>query len=115
MFCNKNETDLNISQLMMYLRCPRKVYYINRGHETTSRLTTSYIEHLLVKELAVAYPDVVKRSSSKVENLSEELESELQRVAEEITDIYPKELADTESELMEEAIEQVGFNLKEIV
>ena len=114
MIGKKDEKEINISQLVMYLKCPRKVYYAYRGHEKRSEITAPYIEHLLLKELSIAYPDVVKRASSKVETLSEELEYELRRVSEEITAIYPKELADAETEIVKESESQVSLRIKEI-
>lgn len=85
-------------------------------------VSSQYIESLLIKELAFAYPDIVSAYSSNaegmVESVVESLETELCRVCDNIELIHPGELEGASPELMEDArsavsecIKQIGTNL----
>lgn len=113
-----DEINMNVSELLMYFRCPRQVYYLYRGHELMSDISSQYVESLLIKELAFTYPDIVSTCSSNavgvVENVTESLETELCRVCDDIELIRPGELESASSELMEDARSAVSECIKEI-
>jgi CRISPR-associated exonuclease Cas4 len=114
MFSQKNKINVNVSDILLYLRCPRQVYYTSRGHELVFDTSSSYIERMLLKELALAYPDVVNRCTSNNEAIFEQLRSEFVRAAEEIGMIYSAELKNASPELIEDARSVVHDHLSEI-
>ena len=88
MFSQKDKINVNVSEILLYLRCPRQVYYISRGHELVFDTSSAYIEEMLLKKFTLAYPNVVKRCTSNNEPILEQLQSELVRAAEEFGMIY---------------------------
>ncbi|MDF1533187.1 MAG: Dna2/Cas4 domain-containing protein [Methanosarcinaceae archaeon] len=85
-------------------------------------ISSQYIESILLKELAFAYPDVVSLYSSNdvgmVESVVENLETELCHVYDNIELIHPGELEEASPEMMEDArstvlecIKDVGTNI----
>jgi CRISPR-associated exonuclease Cas4 len=89
-----------------------------------SEISSQYIESLLIKELAFAYPDIVSAYSSNnedmVESVVESLETELCRVCDNIELIHPNELEGASLEMMKDAsarsvvsecIKEIGTNL----
>jgi len=114
----KDKIHVNVSELLLYLRCPRQVYYTRRGHELMSAATSSYIEHMLVKELALAYHDVINGCTSNNEIIFKQLETEFSRVAGDIELIHSIELMNADTELVKNAkttvhgyLEEIGVNL----
>ncbi len=81
-------------------------------------ISSKYIESMLLKELAFAYPDIVSAYSSNdvgvVESVVESLETELCRVCDNIELIRPGELEGASPELMEDARSAVSECIKEI-
>ncbi|HJH29731.1 MAG TPA: Dna2/Cas4 domain-containing protein [Methanosarcinaceae archaeon] len=118
MFRQNDEINMNVSELLMYFRCPRQVYYLYRGHELMPDISSRYIESLLIKELAFAYPDIVNACSSNdvdvVEGVVENLETELCRICDNIELIHPGELEGASPELMKDARSAVSECVKEI-
>jgi len=49
-----------VSDLVLYLSCPRQVYFVSHGHKLDRIITTEYVEHLLLKELAYVFPLLIK-------------------------------------------------------
>ncbi|MGP8321269.1 MAG: CRISPR-associated protein Cas4 [Methanosarcinaceae archaeon] len=114
MLQQNNDIKMNVSDLLMYLRCPRQVYYLNRGYKLMSGITSSYIESLLLKELSLAYPDIASAYSQNDENMIKSLETELCRVCDNIELIRPAELEDASSKLMDDARYAILECIKEI-
>ncbi len=108
------DVKMNVSDLLMYFRCPRQVYYLNRGYELIPDVTSSYIENLLLKELALAYSDIVSTYSSNDEGMINNLKIELCRVCDNIELIHPAELEGVSTKLMEDAKSAVSECIKEI-
>ncbi len=81
-------------------------------------ISSRYIESLLIKELAFAYPDIASTCSSNaegmVESVVESLETELFRVCDNIGLIRPGELEGASSELIEDARSAVSECIKKI-
>jgi CRISPR-associated exonuclease Cas4 len=112
MFLKKHKTGVNVSELVLYLACPRKVYYTSRGSSASSPVTLSYVEHLILKEMGMSYPELLKTYSSKDEEFFKSLEVLLSRAAAEVVLIYPAELKDIPAGLIEEAAVNVLSGLK---
>jgi len=49
-----------VSDLVLYLSCPRQAYFVAHGHKLNEVVTTRYVEHLLLKELAYSFPLLIK-------------------------------------------------------
>ena len=81
-------------------------------------VSSQYIESLLIKELAFAYPDIVSAYSSNDvgmgESVVESLETELGLVCDNIELIHPGELEGASPELIENARSVVSECIKEI-
>jgi CRISPR-associated exonuclease Cas4 len=114
MFLKGDKIGVNVSELVTYLLCPRKLYYACRGHEPYSDITISYIEHLLLKELGMNLPELLVSCSSKDDAMISYIEDMLSQAADELPLIYSSELADTDVELISEASKNLGSNISEI-
>ena len=114
MLRQNNEINMNVSELLMYFRCPRQVYYLYRGHELMPDISSKYIEGMLLKELALSYPDIVSAYSSNAEGMMKSLETELGHVSDNIELIRPGDLEGASSEMMEDARSAVSECVKEI-
>ena len=114
MLRQNDEINMNVSELLMYFRCPRQVYYMYRGHELMPAISSQYIESMLLKELALSYPDIVSAYSSNAEGMMKSLETEFCRVCDNIGLIRPGELEGASPELMENARSAVSECIKEI-
>ncbi len=81
-------------------------------------ISSQYIESMLLKELAFAYPDIIGAYSSNAEGMVEgvvgSLETELCRVCDNIELIRPGELEEASPEMMDDARSAVSEYLKEI-
>ncbi len=51
---------VRVSDLVLYLSCPRQAYFVSRGHRLDRAITTEYVEHLLLKELAYRFPLLIQ-------------------------------------------------------
>jgi hypothetical protein len=109
----QNRTKENVSKLKLYLRCSRQIYFVNHGYELLPDITCSYIENLLIKELGFKYPEIIKHTS-KDDGFDKILETEFNNTAENLEDIYPDELINVSSELVETAKNNVYKHLETI-
>jgi len=103
MFLKKHKSNANISELVLYLSCPRKVYYAQRDSRASAALSFPQVEHMILREMGLSYPELLKRYSSKDEELFRALEVLLFSTAEEIKFIHPEELANVPADIIEEA------------
>ncbi|WMW26317.1 Dna2/Cas4 domain-containing protein [Methanolobus sediminis] len=103
-----------MSELSMYFSCARKLYYSCRGHEQFHSSSLSYIEHLVLKEMAMTYSDMLKSSSSKDDVLSVDFDSLLLQTMDDLSIIYPDEMAGVTAEEISELAETVRSYLAEI-
>ncbi len=103
MFLKSAKTKITVSELSVYFSCARKLYYSCRGHNPIYSSSTSYIKHLILKEMAMSYPYILNGSSSKDDVPFEDLESLLTQVIEDINLIYPDEVGQVRAELVDEA------------
>ncbi|ETA68160.1 RecB family exonuclease [Methanolobus tindarius DSM 2278] len=108
MFLKNEKIKITVSELSMYFSCARKLYYSCRGHEQFHSSSLSYMEHLVLKEVAMKYSDVLKSSSSKDDVLSTDFDSLLLQTMGDLTIIYPDEVSGFTQEEMSELAETVG-------
>ncbi|WP_256621259.1 Dna2/Cas4 domain-containing protein [Methanolobus chelungpuianus] len=114
MFLKKHKTNVNISELVLYFSCPRKVYYAQRDSRASATLSFPQVEHMILRETGLSYPELLKTYSSKDEELFRALEELLFRTAEEIKFIHPEELADVPADIIEEATGNLQSGLRNI-
>ncbi|TQD28351.1 Dna2/Cas4 domain-containing protein [Methanolobus vulcani] len=114
MFLKNEKIKITVSELSMYFSCARKLYYSCRGHEQFHSSSLSYIEHLVLKEMAMKYSDVLKSSSSKDDVLSVDFDSMLLQVMDDLSIIYPDEVSGLMQEEMTELTESARSYLPEI-
>lgn len=88
-------STIRVSDIAMYLRCPRKLYFKLRGHEDEH--TAEYASHLVLKELALSYPAAVAHGDTAAY-----LTSELDRISAELPAIHSMDCA-----LADSAVENV--------
>lgn len=112
----------NVSELILYLKCPRQVYYTYRKHELAPEITPEYLEHMMLKELAIGYPDAIGRATDDKQNIYDELNIEMERVKAELELIYSTELRDLPFKVVETAesvvsdqIDRIATNLSEAI
>ncbi|MEL4306021.1 CRISPR-associated protein Cas4 [Methanococcoides sp. LMO-2] len=112
----------NVSELILYLKCPRQVYYTHRKHELATEITPEYLEHMMLKELAIGYPDAIERATDESQGIRYELNIEMERVKGELELIYSTELRDLPHKVLEtaesvvaEQIEKIATNLSEAI
>ncbi len=58
MFLNGGDNEqpmIRVSDITVYLKCPRMCYFIYRGHDLSGNTTPGYLERLILKELALTY------------------------------------------------------------
>lgn len=114
MFLKKHKTVVNVSELVLYLSCPRKVYYVLRDSRACTAFSFPHIQHMVLREMGMSYPELLKTCSSKDEELFRALEELLLRTAEEIKFIHPEELADVPADIIEEAAGNLQSELRNI-
>ncbi len=105
---------IRVSDLRLYLSCPRQVYFTSRGHERNEVITPEHIERLLLKELAFQFPslfqteglpkEVFLKKESELVGVpySGVLAIQLDEVANRIQTIYRNELKDISEVQLEE-------------
>ncbi len=103
------EDYIRVSDITNYLKCPRQVYYTHNEPGTGNTITSSYIESLLIREMARYYADVVRSV-----DMDEALKELLDVAALQLTAIYREELKGIDEEMLSEAMEAVGAHLEGI-
>ena len=80
---------VKVSEISMYLVCPRQVYYTAKGHEMIGD-TDRFLEHMILKELSHSLSQTGEEESKEWD-----LEALMDDVFERIRIIYRDELKDT--------------------
>ncbi len=106
-----SEINTNVSELTLYLKCPRQVYFVNRGHDILHDTTPSYLEHLMLKELAMTYPDVLKQYTSKDDMIAEQLEAEFGHLKDDIELIYTSDLRNVDPAIINQAWDTISCEI----
>ncbi|WP_319506246.1 Dna2/Cas4 domain-containing protein [uncultured Methanolobus sp.] len=107
MFLKNEKIKITVSELSVYFSCARKLYYSCRGHEPVYSSPLSYIEHIILKEMAMSYSHLLNDPSSKDDVSVEDLERVLTQVLEDIFLIYPDEMEGIAPEVVGEASENI--------
>jgi CRISPR-associated exonuclease Cas4 len=100
MFC---ETDSNVSEVILYTKCPRKVYFASRNEAIADDIKRPYIRHLLLKELALSCAEIA-RSKQEILPL---LQTRVEEIVQEIMTIYSDELEHIDENQFKDAVEDV--------
>jgi len=105
---------MSVSDLILYNSCPRRVYFASRGFELISEMNASRLEKMLLKELALTYPEILQKCSLNADSLYHELDAELERAQKDLPLLFPRELKETEQEMLKEAAASARARLQEI-
>lgn len=100
---------IRVSDISVYLKCPRKCYFIAKGYELTKEIRPSYIQHFILKELALSY-----ESAFHNEDKLSFLNNELNRISEEIRFIYRSELSEIDDEILTNSVAEIRSYLENI-
>jgi len=100
---------IRVSDVTVYLKCPRMCYFIKNGHEFIKDTTSGYLERILLKELALTY----ESAFNNPDRLST-LNTELDRISNEIRIIYPEELAGIDDDTLTNSVSKVRSCLENI-
>jgi len=112
-FDSKNQ-EINVSDLLLYINCPRKVYFVSRGFELFPEIDESRLERIILKELSLAYPEIVKKCSLNADSLTKELEINLSQTCKDLPLLFPGEMADVENGIFDEAQVRARAKIPEI-
>ncbi|WP_462272967.1 CRISPR-associated protein Cas4 [Methanohalophilus sp.] len=107
MFC---DTNSNVSEVVLYTKCPRKVYFASRNETIVDDFKKPYIRHLLLKELALSCAEIA-RSKQEILPL---LQTRIEEIVQEIKTIYSDELEDIDENQFKDAVEDVNETLPAI-
>ncbi|MDP3105252.1 MAG: Dna2/Cas4 domain-containing protein [Candidatus Methanoperedens sp.] len=100
---------IRVSDITVYLNCPRMCYFINKGHEMIKEPDVDYVQRLLLKELALTYG-----SARNGGDALSALNKELDRLSDEIRIIYRLELAEAGDDTLANAVSGVRTWLGDI-
>jgi len=114
MSTDSSSQEINVSDLLLYVNCPRRVYFVSRGFELFSEVTASRLERIILKELSLNYPEIVKECSLNADNLHKELEHSLAKVCTDLPLLFPRELAGITKEIFEEGKARAREKIPEI-
>ncbi len=99
---------IRVSDITVYLKCPRMCYFVNRGHSLV-KVTPGYLERIILKELALTYGDAFNN-----EDTLSFLNHGLDRISNEIRIIYRNELSGIEDETLANSVSDVRSRLGNI-
>jgi CRISPR-associated exonuclease Cas4 len=114
MFTESHNPKINVSDLLTYIKCPRKVYFVDRGFDLFPEINASRLERMLLKELSLTYPEIMKMCSLNADTLSKELETSLAQRCIDLPMLFPAEIAGTEKEMFDEAEARARARIPEI-
>jgi CRISPR-associated exonuclease Cas4 len=114
MSAESQNPEVNVSDLLLYIKCPRKVYFVSRGFELFPEINAQRLESIVLKELSLTYPEIVKVCSLNADNLSKELEASLTQRCIDLPILFPAELASVEKEVYDEAEARARAKIPEI-
>jgi CRISPR-associated exonuclease Cas4 len=100
---------IRVSDITVYLKCPRMCYFRNKGHELLRETTVDYIQRLVLKELALTYGSALNGGDTP-----SALNKELDRLSDELPIIYRLELAGAGDYMLVQAVSCVRTLLGDI-
>ena len=93
---------IKVSDITTFIKCPRMCYFMNKGQDLYSGVSSVYIQSLVLKELAMTY-EYAFNSEDKQTFLNNELE----RISHEIRVIYRNELNRIDDEALARSITDI--------
>lgn len=93
---------IRVSDITVYLKCPRMCYFVNKGHSLVNDITPGYLERLILKEVALTYAPAFN-----AEDTLSFLYRELDRISNEIRIIYRNELSGIDDETLANSVSDV--------
>lgn len=114
MSLNKNEHNTNVSDIALYLKCPRKVYYSKRSQKKRTNDDVSYVEHLFLKEFGLRYPQLLEHFSSKADGMIDTIQSVFNEIHVELNIIYASELEGVSESTILEAIDNLQACIEDV-
>jgi CRISPR-associated exonuclease Cas4 len=115
MFIEPHNKEITVSDILLYINCPRKVYFVSRGFELFPEINVSRLERMLLKELSLTFFESLKRCSLNADNLNKEFEVTLDQVCLDLPLMFPGELEGVEREIFDEAKARARAKIPEIV
>lgn len=118
--------EINVSDLLLYSACPRRIYFVSRGFELVPEMNAFRIERMLLKELALIYSEILESCSLNAENtrnaentenaekLQFELEAALTRAQKDLPFLFPGERPCSAQDIFTEGAEQARARIPEI-
>lgn len=104
---------IRVSDITTFNKCPRICYFVNQGHDSVGEVSGTFIESLLLKELALTY-----ECAAGKDDKPSFLNNELERISKELRVIYRSELDGMDDALIEKStsniqplIETISSNL----
>lgn len=114
MFTEPQNPGITVSDILLYINCPRKAYFASRGFELFPEVNVSRLERMLLKELSLTYPEIIKQCSLNADNLCKELEVTLAQICIDLPLLFPRELAGVGRGICDEAEARARAKIPEI-
>lgn len=111
---NNTEQNTNVSDITLYLKCPRKLYYSKRSLKIKPNDDVYYVEYLLLKELGLRYPQFMEYPSSKADEVKDKIQSIFNEMCTELGIIHASELVNSSELTISKAIENVKSYLEDV-
>ncbi|HIE32272.1 MAG TPA: Dna2/Cas4 domain-containing protein [Methanosarcinales archaeon] len=97
------------SEITAYLRCPRIIYFRSQsGAEEQKIVDTTYLSHLILKELALTHHHT---AASDVGDVIGRLRTELKRITDELLVVYRAVLSDVDHQMVLDAAESIDIDV----
>ncbi|MCQ1534266.1 Dna2/Cas4 domain-containing protein [Methanosarcina sp. KYL-1] len=106
--------EMSVSDLLLYTGCPRQVYFVSRGFELIPEMSTSRIERMLLKELALTYSEILNKCSLNADSLHCELEAALTQAQRDLPLLFPGEFASSGKDILVEGAARARAQIPEI-
>jgi CRISPR-associated exonuclease Cas4 len=106
--------EINVSDLILYATCPRRVYFVNRGFELFPEMSGQRLERLILKELSLTYSEILRKCSLNADSLRKELEASLVKICTDLPLLFPREFAGATREILEEGEARARAKIPEI-
>ncbi len=100
---------IRVSDITVYLKCPRMCYFVKKGHSLVNDITLGYIERIMLKELALTYGDALN-AQDKLSFLGNSLD----RISDEIRIIYRTEMSGIDARTLADSVSNVRSCLETI-
>lgn len=93
---------IRVSDITTFNKCPRMCYFVNQGHDSVGEVSGTFIENLILKELALTY-----ECAAGKDDKPSFLNNELERISKEIRVIYRSELDGIDEDVIEKSASNI--------